>query len=93
LYAKYSLELRYPAITEQQAQVYPYMFFDAGNAYLDTQSFSPFDVKRAVGFGSRIYLPILGLVDLSYGYRLDGIPGTNVRPGEWQFLFNIGAPF
>ena len=25
--------------------------------------------------------------------RLDGIPGTSVRPGEWQFLFNIGAPF
>ncbi len=95
LYAKYSLELRYPAITEQQAQVYPYMFMDAGNAFLNTQQFSPFDVKRAVGFGTRIYLPILGLVDLSYGYRLDGIPNPNepVRPGEWQFLFNIGAPF
>jgi len=93
VYAKYSLELRYPAITEQQAQVYPYVFFDAGNAYLNVQRFQPFNVKRAVGFGSRIYLPILGLVDLSYGYRLDGIPGTQVRPGEWQFLFNIGAPF
>ena len=93
VYAKYSIELRYPAITEQQAQVYPYVFFDAGNAYLNASQFEPFNVKRAVGFGSRIYLPILGLVDLSYGYRLDGIPGTSVRPGEWQFLFNIGAPF
>lgn len=93
LYSKYSMELRYPAITEQQVQVIPYTFFDAGNAYLDFQNFAPNDLKRALGFGARIYLPILGLVDLSYGYRLDGIPGTNVRPGEWQFLFNIGAPF
>lgn len=96
LYSKYSLELRYPAISEEQAQVYPYLFMDAGNAYLDASQFAPFDVKRAVGVGSRIYLPILGLVDISYGYRLDGIeiPGQqNVQPGQWQFLFNIGAPF
>ena len=95
IYSKYSLELRYPAITEQQAQVYPYTFFDAGNAYLDFEEFQPFELKRAVGFGARIYLPILGLVDLSYGYRLDGIPvpGSPVEAGEWQFLFNIGAPF
>lgn len=95
LYSKYSFELRYPAITEQQAQVYPYMFFDAGNAYLNFDKFQPFDLKRSVGFGTRIYLPILGLVDLSYGYRLDGIqvPGNPVQAGEWQFLFNIGAPF
>jgi outer membrane protein insertion porin family len=95
LYSKYSLELRYPAITEQQAQVYPYAFFDAGNAYLNFEEFQPFNLKRAVGLGTRIYLPILGLVDLSYGYRLDGIPvpGSPVEAGKWQFLFNIGAPF
>lgn len=93
LYSKYSMELRYPAISEDQVQVIPYTFFDAGNAYLKFQDFAPTDLKRSAGFGARIFLPILGLVDLSYGYRLDGIPGTNVRPGEWQFLFNIGAPF
>ena len=60
---------------------------------LDFQDFAPFEVKRSVGFGARVFLPILGLVDLSYGYRLDGIPGTNIRSGEWEFLFNIGAPF
>lgn len=93
LYSKYSMELRYPAISEDQVQVIPYTFFDAGNAFLEYQDFSPTDLKRSAGFGARIFLPILGLVDLSYGYRLDGIPGTSVQPGEWQFLFNIGAPF
>ncbi|HEX6981658.1 MAG TPA: outer membrane protein assembly factor BamA [Balneolaceae bacterium] len=93
LYTKYSLELRYPAITEQSAQVYPYLFFDAGNVYLNPSEFTPFDLKRSVGVGVRIFLPILGLVDLSYGYRLDGVPGANVAAGEWKFLFNIGSPF
>lgn len=93
LYSKYTMELRYPAISEEQVQVIPYTFFDAGNAYLNFEDFAPFEVKRAVGFGARIFLPILGLVDLSYGYRLDGIPGTDVNAGQWEFLFNIGAPF
>lgn len=101
LFSKYSMEIRIPAIQEQQVQVIPYTFFDAGNAYRNFEDFAPFDVKRATGFGLRIYLPILGLVDLSYGYRLDGIPGTivdgvpgnDVRAGEWEFLFNLGAPF
>jgi outer membrane protein insertion porin family len=92
VYTKYSLELRYPAITEQQAQVYPYVFMDAGNVYANASEFAPFDLKRSVGVGTRIFLPILGLVDLSYGYRLDGINGV-IEPGKWEFLFNIGAPF
>lgn len=94
LFSKYSMELRIAAVQEQQIQVIPYTFFDAGNAYRNFEDFAPFNVKRAAGLGMRIYLPILGLVDLSYGYRLDGIEGVNnVNAGEWEFLFNLGAPF
>lgn len=97
MFSKYSLELRYPAVSNEQIQIIPYTFADAGNSYIDFSDFDPFRVKRSVGFGARLYLPVLGLVDLSYGYRLDGvdIPGTtnDVMPGRWEFLFNIGAPF
>lgn len=97
MYSKYSLELRYPAISNEQLQVMPYAFIDAGNSYLDFQNFDPFNVKRAAGFGARLYLPVLGLVDLSYGYRLDNVDVTGgtsaVLPGNWEFLFNIGTPF
>ena len=87
------MELRYPAVSSEQIQLIPYLFFDAGNAYLNFSDFDPFNVKRAVGFGTRLYLPVLGLVDLSYGYRLDGVEGTTIQSGNWEFLFNIGAPF
>jgi len=96
-YNKYSLELRYPAVASEQLQLIPYAFMDAGNTFLGLSDFDPFRVKRAAGFGARIFLPILGLVDLSYGYRMDGTPPSNegpgLRAGEWEFLFNIGAPF
>ncbi len=97
VYSKYTLELRYPAISSDQLQLIPYAFVDAGNTFHDFGSFDPFSVKRAAGFGARIFLPILGLVDISYGYRLDGTPdsrmGAGLNAGEWEFLFNIGAPF
>tara|TARA_R110000868_G_scaffold410693_4_gene699777 strand:+ start:1846 stop:4335 length:2490 start_codon:yes stop_codon:yes gene_type:complete len=93
LYTKYSLELRYPAVSTEQLQLIPYVFFDAGNSYANFSDFDPFNLKRSVGLGTRLFLPVLGLVDLSYGYRLDGVDGTSVTPGNWEFLFNIGAPF
>ncbi|MDX1640743.1 MAG: outer membrane protein assembly factor BamA [Balneolaceae bacterium] len=97
VFNKYTMELRYPAVSTEQVQLIPYVFMDAGNAFNNLNEFDPFKVKRAVGFGARIFLPILGLVDLSYGYRLDGTPastdGPGLQAGEWEFLFNIGAPF
>lgn len=97
LYSKYSLELRYPAVTTDQLQLIPYVFMDAGNAYESFESFDPFNLKRSVGLGTRVFLPVLGLVDLSYGYRLDGVQGASsnstLLPGKWEFLFNIGSPF
>ena len=95
LFNKFTLEMRYPAVQNDQLQLIPYSFVDAGNSYLDFSEYDPFELKRSAGFGVRLFLPILGLVDLSYGYRFDGIPGTNpaITAGEWEFLFNIGAPF
>ncbi len=92
-YTKYTFELRYPAVSTEQLQLIPYVFFDAGNSYADLSEYDPFSLKRSVGLGTRLFLPVLGLVDLSYGYRLDGVEGTAVTPGQWEFLFNIGAPF
>ncbi|WP_234573392.1 outer membrane protein assembly factor BamA [Rhodohalobacter sp. 614A] len=98
VFNKYSMELRYPAVSSDQVQLIPYVFMDAGNAFNTLKEFDPFEVKRAVGFGARIFLPILGLVDLSYGYRLDGTEPSfynqsGLQAGEWEFLFNIGTPF
>ncbi|MEP2447525.1 MAG: BamA/TamA family outer membrane protein, partial [Balneola sp.] len=95
IFNKFTLEMRYPAVQNEQLQLIPYTFMDAGNSFLTFSEYDPFELKRSAGFGVRLFLPILGLVDLSYGYRFDGIEGTSpsVTAGEWEFLFNIGAPF
>lgn len=93
IYNKYSTELRYPLVSNAQLQLIPYIFAEAGNVYRTFNTYDPFDVKRVSGIGTRIFLPILGLVDLSYGYRFDGVYGTSILPRRWEFLFNIGAPF
>ncbi|MGF1671444.1 MAG: outer membrane protein assembly factor BamA [Balneolaceae bacterium] len=97
VFSKYSFELRYPAVSSDQLQLIPYTFVDAGNTFLSFDRFDPFNLKRAAGFGARVFLPILGLVDISYGYRFDGTPssteGSGLEAGKWEFLFNIGAPF
>ncbi len=93
VYNKYLTELRYPLISTEQVQFIPYAFVEAGNSFLGYKEYDPFNVKRSAGFGARIFMPILGLIDLSYGYRFDGIEAPGVDANEWQFLFNIGAPF
>jgi len=94
VFAKYSAEMRYPVVGSQQMRIIPYVFFDAGNSFLNLETFDPFDLKRAVGPGLRLFLPILGMIDISMGRRLDGLgPNSGVDAGEFEFLFNIGAPF
>lgn len=94
LYNKYFAEISYPAVENDQMQLIPYLFAEAGNAYLNFDRYDPYDVKRTAGVGAKIFMPILGMVDVSYGYRFDGLEDNpNVNAGEWQFLFNIGAPF
>lgn len=94
IYSKYFVELRYPAVSSDQIQIIPYLFAEGGNSFDGFDRYDPFSIKRAMGVGGRIFMPILGLIDLSYGYRFDGLPNNNqVNPGEWQFLINFGAPF
>ncbi|MCS7081808.1 MAG: outer membrane protein assembly factor BamA [Bacteroidetes bacterium] len=88
---KYSAELRYPLVQTQQLNLFPYVFVDAGNTWLDFASYVPTQLYRSAGLGVRLFLPILGLLDLNYGYAFDRIPGVT-RPG-WVFQFSIGPQF
>ncbi len=93
VYNKIFTELSYPAVNSEQIRLIPYVFAEGGNAFDGFGNFQPFDMKRSAGVGARVFMPILGLIDISYGYRFDSIPGTNVEAGQWEFLFNIGSPF
>lgn len=71
LVAKYTLELRYPISLNPQATFYALLFAEAGNAYPSFKDFNPFNVKRSVGAGIRVFLPMFGMLGLDYGFGFD----------------------
>lgn len=91
-FIKYTAELRYPVVLSPQSSVYGALFAEAGNAFYDWKSFNPFNVKRALGFGVRLYLPIVGMFGIDWGYGFDSVPGKTGKSGS-QFHFSIGQTF
>jgi len=97
IYSKYTMELRYPFTQSQQATIYAAAFLEAGRAWTDFEDFNPFNVKRAAGVGLRIFLPMLGLMGIDWGYGFDPSvisdeQGSREISGG-QFHFMIGQQF
>ncbi|OCX54134.1 outer membrane protein assembly factor BamA [Mucilaginibacter sp. PPCGB 2223] len=88
VFSKYMLELRHPVIASESATIFLLTFAEGGNVWNNFSEYSPFNVRRSVGVGARIFLPIFGLLGLDYGYGFDAIPGI---PGanKGQFHFSI----
>jgi outer membrane protein insertion porin family len=89
IYTKYQLELRHPIMLNDQATVFGLAFAEAGNTWNNFQDFNPFKVKRALGIGARVYLPIFGMLGIDYGYGFDPIPGVQGDAWRQNFTFSI----
>jgi len=89
--SKYTMEVRYPFSLNQSATIYGLVFAEAGNSWVDFEQFAPFEVKRSVGVGVRIFMPFFGLLGLDWGYRLDEIPGVTDPSNKTEFHFTIGG--
>ena len=91
-YNKYTVELRYPVILQQQSQIFVLGFLEGGSGFSSWREFSPFRIKRAAGVGVRIYLPIVGLLGIDWGWGFDPPMGGTERSGS-QFHFKMGQSF
>lgn len=69
--SKYTLELRYPISLNPQATFFGLVFAEAGNTYPKMKNFNPFNVKRSVGAGIRVFLPMFGMLGLDAGFGFD----------------------
>ena len=86
IFTKYVMELRYPVISSQQATAFMTVFGEAGNTWDRFRDFNPFNVRRSVGVGAKIFLPIFGLLGIDYGYGFDNIPGVpDANKGQFHF--------
>ena len=92
VYSKYTVELRYPISLNPTATLYALTFAEAGNAWFMAENFDPFIIKRSAGLGVRIFMPMIGMLGVDWGYGFDEIPGTTGMNGS-QFHFVIGQQF
>ena len=88
VYDKFTVELRYPVILQPQSTIYALVFLEGGNCWSDIREFNPFQIKRSAGVGVRVFLPMIGLLGVDWGYGFDD--ATN---GGSQFHFVLGQQF
>lgn len=93
VYDKFTMELRYPLVMQPQSTIYGMLFFEGGNAWSDINKFNPFDIKRSLGVGLRIQLPIVGMLGIDWGYGFDSVPNEGLKKSGSQFHFLIGQQF
>jgi len=86
IFNKYVLELRQPVTASEQATIFVLAFAEGGNTWNRFRDFNPFNVRRSVGVGARVFLPIFGLLGIDYGYGFDEIPGLpDANKGQFHF--------
>ena len=91
-FTRLGLELRYPLMLEPSTSIYVLGFAEAGNAWNKVKDFNPFELKRSAGVGVRIFLPMIGMMGIDWGYGFDKVNSSAQRGGS-QFHFILGQEF
>ena len=92
MYTKFITELRYPISLKPSATIYGLIFAEGGNTNMNFQDYNPFKLYRSAGVGVRLFLPMLGLLGIDWGYGFDDVPGTT-DANKGQFHFVLGQQF
>ncbi|MCB0573578.1 MAG: BamA/TamA family outer membrane protein, partial [Saprospiraceae bacterium] len=71
VFNKYTVELRYPLSLNPSSTIFVTAFAQGGNAWGRARDFNPFDIKRSVGLGLRVFLPMFGTLGFDWGIGFD----------------------
>ncbi|MEL6143440.1 MAG: outer membrane protein assembly factor BamA, partial [Bacteroidota bacterium] len=89
VFNKLTLELRYPLSLNPSSTIFVLAFAQGGNAWNNLSEFNPFDLKRSVGVGARVFLPMFGTLGFDYGIGFDKDPDFNPQGNGGLGTFNI----
>ena len=91
IFNKYTLEMRFPLVTNPSSTIYALGFFEAANGWYNYKDYNPFRLRRSVGLGMRFFLPMFGLLGFDYGVGLDRMQsGQSGLKGSSRFTFMLG---
>jgi len=88
---KFTTEFRFPV--SENPTIYGLLFAEAGNNWLETAYMDPFDLRRSVGVGVRLFLPMVGMIGLDFGYGFDQYGAFGQKQGKWMPHFQFGRGF
>jgi len=89
---KYTAEIRVPIAPNPT--IFGLIFAEAGNTWEDFKSADPFSLRRSVGIGARVFMPMIGIIGFDYGYGFDRVnPSTGELEPKWKPHFVFGRSF
>ncbi len=88
---KYQFEIRVPIAPNPT--IFGLVFAEAGNTWENLAHTDPFDLRRSVGVGARVFMPMIGVIGFDYAYGFDYINETGERYGKWKPHFIFGRGF
>lgn len=88
---KYTTELRIPIAPNPT--IFALFFAEAGNSWIDFRRANPFAMKRSVGIGARVFMPMIGIIGFDYGYGFDRIDAYGNPDPKWKMHFVFGRSF
>ena len=91
-YDRFSVELRYPFMLSNSTNIFGLVFAEGGNAWSEIKNFNPLNLKRSLGAGVRIFLPMVGLIGIDWAYGFDEVFGSKSYSGS-HFHFILGQEF
>ncbi len=71
IFNKFTMELRYPITLNPSSSIFLLSFLEGSNSWIGAKNWNPFELKRSVGGGLRVFLPMFGLLGFDYGFGVD----------------------
>lgn len=90
-YLKYTAELRIPIAPNPT--IFALVFAEAGKVWSDFRHSDPFSMKRSVGIGGRVFMPMIGIIGFDYGYGFDRLNSDGNPDPKWKMHFVFGRSF
>lgn len=85
---KSTLELRFPIAPNPT--IFGLLFAEGGNAWSTIGETNPFELRRSVGAGIRLFMPLVGIIGIDFGYGFDYYDQLGNREGRWKVHFQFG---
>ena len=85
---KFTAEFRIPIAPNPT--IFGLLFMDAGNVWRNFDETNLQDLRRGVGIGVRLFMPMIGIIGVDFGYGFDYFKAGGLRTGRWKTHFQFG---